>query len=164
LLSRGVTVDKVEIGVRRLAGTEGMALPRYMSDGAAGMDLSAAVVGSVVLLPGQTTLVPTGLAVAIPPGYEGQVRARSGLALRHGLFVLNSPGTIDSDYRGEIGVIVANFGPEPFRIERGDRIAQLVIARVARAVWVEDEGLPPTERDGGGFGHTGGTETSPARR
>ena len=157
-------MEKVEIGVRRLAGTEGIALPRYMSEGAAGMDLHAAVLEPVVVPPGQTAFVPTGLAVAIPCGYEGQVRARSGLALHHGLFVLNSPGTIDSDYRGEIGVIVANFGPEPFRVLRGDRIAQLVIARVARAVWVEDQGLPPTARDGGGFGHTGGTETGPARR
>lgn len=155
-------MEKVEIGVRRLAGTEGIALPRYMSEGAAGMDLHAAVLEPVVVPPGQTAFVPTGLAVAIPQGYEGQVRARSGLALKHGLFVLNSPGTIDSDYRGEIGVIVANFGPEPFRVERGDRIAQLVIARVARAVWVEDEGLSSTARDGGGFGHTGGT--GPARQ
>ena len=155
-------MEKIEIGVRRLAGAEGIALPRYMSEGAAGMDLHAAVLDPVVVAPGRTALIPTGVAIAIPPGYEGQIRARSGLALKHGLFVLNGPGTIDSDYRGEIGVIVANFGPEPFRVERGDRIAQLVIAAVVRGVWVEDEGLPVTVRDGGGFGHTGGT--GPARR
>jgi dUTP pyrophosphatase len=155
-------MEKVQIGVLRLAGAEDLALPSYMSDGAAGMDLCAAVPSPVVVPPGRTAFIPTGLAVAIPPGYEGQVRARSGLALKHGLFVLNSPGTIDSDYRGEIGVVVANFGPEPFRVERGDRIAQLVIASVARAVWVEGPALSPTARHEGGFGHTGGT--GPTRR
>ncbi len=146
----------VAIELRKLPGSDDLPLPEYMSEGASGMDLRAAVDGRVEIPPGEIALVPTGIAVAIPSGYEGQVRPRSGLALRSGILVLNTPGTIDSDYRGEIGIILANLGREPFRIERGDRVAQLVIARVARAVWSERDTLTPTGREDGGFGHTGG--------
>ncbi len=130
-------------------------LPAYMTDQAAGMDLTAALDEPLVLDPGQRVLVPTGIAVAIPPGFEGQVRPRSGLALRQGLTMLNSPGTIDSDYRGEIAVIVINHGHEPVTIAPGDRIAQLIIAPVVRARLVETRELEGTGRGGGGFGHTG---------
>ncbi len=134
---------------------EGLELPSYATPGAAGCDLRAAVSQSLTILPGGRALVPTGLAVAIPEGYEGQVRMRSGLALRHGLSLLNGPGTIDSDYRGEIGVVLANLGAEPVTIVRGERIAQLVLAPVARAKLETVEELPPTSRDAGGFGSTG---------
>jgi dUTP pyrophosphatase len=125
-----------------------------MSTDAAGMDLLADVDADVVLRPGERRLVPTGLAVAIPPGYEGQVRPRSGLALRDGLTLLNAPGTIDADYRGEVQVLVVNLGGAPVRICRGDRVAQLVIAPVAHADWAEVAELPPTSRGTGGFGST----------
>jgi dUTP pyrophosphatase len=134
---------------------EGLELPTYATPGSAGCDLRAAVAGSLVLLPGSRALVPTGIAVAIPEGHEGQVRMRSGLALRHGLTLLNGPGTIDSDYRGEIGVILANLGSEPVTIARGDRIAQLVIAPVVRVRPETVDDLPATSRDAGGFGSTG---------
>lgn len=134
---------------------EGLELPSYATPGSAGCDLRAAVEGPLVLLPGSRALVPTGIAVAIPPGHEGQVRMRSGLALRHGLTLLNGPGTIDSDYRGEIGVILANLGAEPVTIARGDRIAQLVIAPVTRARLEPVEELPASSRSTGGFGSTG---------
>jgi dUTP pyrophosphatase len=130
-------------------------LPRYMTDGAAGLDLSAAIDQAVEIRPGGRAPVGTGLAIAIPLGYEGQVRPRSGLALRHGLTVANAPGTIDADYRGELIVILINLGQEPVRIEPGHRIAQLVIAPVAHAAIAEVTELPPTERGGGGFGSTG---------
>jgi dUTP pyrophosphatase len=119
------------------------------------MDLSAAVEGEVVLIPGETKLIPTGFAIALPPGYEAQVRPRSGLAIKYGIGILNSPGTIDADYRGEVKIILTNFGKENFVVRRGDRIAQLVIARHERAVWEEKESLEETERGEGGFGHTG---------
>ncbi len=128
-------------------------LPTYMTDGAAGMDLAAAE--AVTLAPGARALVGTGLAIAVPPGHEAQVRPRSGLAAKHGVTCLNSPGTIDSDYRGEVKVLLVNHGAEPFAVTPGLRIAQLVVAPVARAeVQVVDE-LPPTGRGGGGFGSTG---------
>lgn len=152
--------DQVNVGVKRLSGAEDLPLPRYMSDGASGMDLYAAVVDSVTIPGGGVRLVPTGIAVAVPPGYEAQVRARSGLALRSGVFVLNGPGTIDSDYRGEVAVILANFGKTGFSVRRGDRVAQLVIAPVCKAVWTEAEALAPTGRRSGGFGHTGGDSSS----
>jgi dUTP pyrophosphatase len=119
------------------------------------MDLRAAVDGEVVIRPGERRLVPTGLVLEIPPGWEGQVRPRSGLALRHGIGILNAPGTIDSDYRGEVGVILVNHGEAPFPVQRGDRIAQLVIARVDSVEWVESESLEETGRADGGFGSTG---------
>ena len=132
---------------------EPLPLPSYATDGAAGLDLRADL--AVTLLPGERALVPTGLALAIPPGFEGQVRPRSGLALRDGIGCLNAPGTIDSDYRGELGVILVNLGQKPVTLARGDRIAQLVIARVERAELLESASLPPTGRGAGGFGHTG---------
>jgi dUTP pyrophosphatase len=134
---------------------EGLELPSYATPGAAGLDLRAAVAESLTILPAGRALVPTGLSVAIPSGYEGQVRMRSGLALKHGLSLLNGPGTVDSDYRGEIGLILANLGAEPVTIARGDRIAQLIIAPVARVKLETVEELPPSERDAGGFGSTG---------
>jgi dUTP pyrophosphatase len=149
-------VERVEVGVARLPGNDDLPLPEYMSDGASGMDLPAAVGRPVTIPPGGVVHVPTGIAIEVPPGHEGQVRSRSGLALRHGVFVLNGPGTVDSDYRGEVGVVLANFGSEAFTVRRGDRIAQLVIGSVSRATWVEREVLEPSARQGGGFGHTGG--------
>ncbi len=126
-----------------------------MSSGAAGMDVSAAVTAPLEIRPGARALVPTGLALAVPTGYEVQVRPRSGLAMRHGVTVVNAPGTIDSDYRGEVGVLLINLGEHAFVVERGDRIAQLVVAPVAQAEVIEAAALPPTARGDGGFGHTG---------
>jgi dUTP pyrophosphatase len=143
------------LAVTVLSHGEGLALPSYATPGAAGCDLRAAIAAALTLLPGARSLVPTGIAVAIPAGFEGQVRMRSGLALKKGLCLLNAPGTIDSDYRGEIGVILANLGAEPVTLERGDRIAQLVIAPVARAVLEKVDELPPSGRQTGGFGSTG---------
>jgi len=145
----------LEIRVRRLPHGEGIPLPEHASEGSAGFDLRAAVTEPVVLAPGERRLVPTGLAFAIPPGWEGQVRPRSGLALRHGLTVLNTPGTVDSDYRGEVAVILWNGGTEAVTIGRGDRIAQLLLARVPDVRWVEVGALPPSGRGGGGFGSSG---------
>jgi dUTP pyrophosphatase len=146
----------VELRVRRVRASEPvLPLPAYQTAGAAGMDLLADLAAPVRVGPGERALIPTGLAVEIPPGYEGQVRPRSGLALRHGLALLNSPGTIDADYRGEIGVLLVNLGQEPVAIERGERIAQLVIAPVARARWVPVDALAESGRSDGGFGHTG---------
>jgi dUTP pyrophosphatase len=130
-------------------------LPAYLSSGAAGMDLAAALEGEVALAPGEIQLIPTGLALAIPAGFEGQIRPRSGLALKHGITLINSPGTIDSDYRGEIGLPVINLGPRPYTIRRGERLAQLVIQRVYRADLQETDHLETTERGQGGFGHSG---------
>jgi dUTP pyrophosphatase len=130
-------------------------VPAYQTEGASGMDLRADIEGEVTILPQGRMLIPTGISVAIPPGFEGQVRPRSGLAMRSGLTCLNSPGTIDSDYRGEICVILVNLGDGPFSIRRGDRIAQLVFAPVARGVWREVDDLDRTPRGEGGFGHTG---------
>ena len=147
----------VTIAVVRLPHGRGLVLPAYQTAGAAGMDLLAAVPTGVPLqlAPGARALVPTGLVLQLPPGFEAQVRPRSGLALRHGITVLNSPGTIDSDYRGEVQVLLANLGSEPFAIARGERIAQLVVARVEQARLVEVAALAPTPRGAGGFGSTG---------
>ena len=147
----------VTIAVVRLPHGRGLALPTYQSAGAAGMDLLAAVAKGVPLLlaPGARALVPTGLVLQLPLGFEAQVRPRSGLALRHGITVLNSPGTIDSDYRGEVQVLLANLGQEPFAIARGERIAQLVVQRVAQARLVEVAEIAPTQRGASGFGSTG---------
>lgn len=145
------------VRVERLPHAEGLALPAYETTGSAGMDLRAALpeFEPVVLAPGERRLVPTGLKIALEPGYEAQVRPRSGLALKHGVTCLNSPGTIDSDYRGEVGVILINHGQIPFEIQRGERIAQLVIASYAQAVMVEVGALDETTRGAGGFGSTG---------
>ncbi len=145
----------ISISVRRLAHAEGLPLPSYATAGAAGMDLLAAVGDPVTIAPGQRTLIPTGLCIALPAGYELQVRPRSGLALRHGIVLPNSPGTIDEDYRGEIGVIILNTGDAPFVVERGARIAQAVLAPVVRATWQAVTALDSTARDAGGFGSTG---------
>ena len=145
------------VQIQRLPHAEGLPLPAYETTGSAGIDLRAAVPEDqpMTLAPGQRALVPTGLKIALPLGFEAQVRARSGLALKHGIICPNAPGTIDSDYRGECGVILANFGAEPFVIRRGERIAQLVIAKHERADWVEVETLDETARGAGGFGSTG---------
>jgi dUTP pyrophosphatase len=145
----------VPVRVRRLPHNLDLPLPAYATEGAAGMDLVAAVTEPVVVAPGQRALIPTGLAIALPAGFELQVRPRSGLALRNGIVLPNSPGTIDEDYRGEIQVIVMNAGSEPFRVERGTRIAQAVLAPVVRAAWEEVESLDLTTRNEGGFGSTG---------
>ena len=150
-----MTAPTASILVRRLPHGEGLDLPAYATAGAAGMDLLAAIVEPVIIAPGGRALIPTGLAVALPPGHELQIRPRSGLALRHGIVLPNSPGTIDEDYRGEIGVILLNAGTEAFRVERGARIAQAVLAPVLRAVWQESDALPDTARAAGGFGSTG---------
>jgi dUTP pyrophosphatase len=146
------------IPIKRLAHAEGLPLPAYETPGAAGMDLRAAVAedAPVTLRPGARDLIPTGLSIAVPPGFEAQVRPRSGLAARAGVTCLNTPGTVDSDYRGEVKVILINLGAEDFVIRRGERIAQLVIAPVAAASWAEVESLDDTSRGGGGFGSTGG--------
>jgi len=130
-------------------------LPRYATEHSAGMDICAALDGDLVVKPGETVLVPTGFAIAIPEGYEAQVRPRSGLAIKHQVGILNSPGTIDADYRGEVRVILTNFGKSNFIIRRGDRIAQLVVAPYSRVVWEEQQSLSETTRGDGGFGHTG---------
>jgi dUTP pyrophosphatase len=145
----------VTVGVLRLAGPADLPLPAYMSPGAAGADVSAAVEAPVVLAPGERMLIPTGFALDVPEGYEVQIRPRSGLALRSGVTLLNSPGTIDSDYRGPVGVIVVNFGREPFTVNRGDRIAQMIVAPVVRAVFAEVDAVGGTSRGEGGFGSTG---------
>ena len=146
----------VSIPVRRLPHGADLPLPAYATAGAAGMDLLAAVTDPVTLAPGARALIPTGLAVALPVGYELQIRPRSGLALRHGIVLANSPGTIDEDYRGEIQVIVMNAGDAAFTVTRGTRIAQAVLAPVSRAAWHEVPSLDTTARGAGGFGSTGG--------
>lgn len=154
-----MTADsKIDLPVKRLAHFEGLDLPAYQTVGSAGLDLVAAinVDQPVTLQPGERALIPTGLAIAAPLGFEAQIRPRSGLALKHGVTCLNSPGTIDSDYRGEVGVILVNLGQAPFVVRRGDRVAQMVIARHGQAVWRPVESLDETERGAGGFGSTGG--------
>jgi dUTP pyrophosphatase len=143
------------VQIRRLPSADGLSLPSYMTAGAAGMDLCAALVEELVLDPGAIALVPTGLEVAIPDGFEGQVRPRSGLAVKHGISLPNTPATIDADYRGEIRVPLINLGREAFAVSRGMRIAQLVIAPVVRVTWDEVDTLPATDRGGKGFGHSG---------
>jgi dUTP pyrophosphatase len=148
-------MKSVQIHVLRCPGTEDIPLPEYQTSGSSGLDLHAVVSEPVSLEPGQVRLIPTGIRLAIPAGFEGQVRPRSGLALRHSIGLVNSPGTIDSDYRGEVGVLLINFGKEPFLIRRGDRIAQLVVARVEKIVFVETSELASSRRNEGGFGSTG---------
>ena len=145
----------VRVLIQRLPHGEGLDLPHYATEHAAGMDLRAAVAEAVVLSPGERALIPTGLAIALPEGFEAQVRPRSGLALKHGITVLNSPGTIDADYRGEVGVILVNHGQQAFPIQRGERIAQMVIAPVSRVGWQPAESLDDTARGAGGFGSSG---------
>ena len=145
----------ITVQVTRLAHGADLPLPHYATPQSAGLDLVAAVVDAVSLAPGERALIPTGIAIALPPGYEAQVRPRSGLALKHGITTLNTPGTIDADYRGEVGVILINHGQEVFTIRRGDRIAQMVVAPVTRLAWSEQTTLDQTERGAGGFGSTG---------
>jgi len=145
-------MQPITIQIKRLQDIDP---PSYGSEGSSGMDIRAAVEADVVLGPGEIKLIPTGLAIAMPAGYEAQIRPRSGLALKHGIGMVNSPGTIDSDYRGEIGVIMVNWGKQPFTISRGDRIAQMIISRVCRARLTEVGALEETERGDCGFGHTG---------
>ncbi len=147
--------EAIRVGLHRLPEGAGLPLPAYMTEGAAGADLCAAVATDLTLLPGARALVPTGFSIAIPAGYEAQIRPRSGLALKFGVTLLNSPGTIDADYRGPVGVILANFGTEPFVVRRGDRIAQLVLAAVARAAFALEDEHDATSRAAGGFGSTG---------
>jgi dUTP diphosphatase len=149
--------DKIKVDIRQLPHAEGLALPAYQTTEAAGADLLAAVPAEtpLILPPGKYAMVPTGLTIALPPGFEAQVRPRSGLAAKHGVTVLNSPGTIDADYRGEINVLLINHGDAPFPIRRGERIAQLVIAPVVQAQLVPAEQLTATARGSGGFGSTG---------
>ena len=147
----------VKVDIRQLPHGEGLAFPAYQSAHAAGLDLMAAVPEDtpMILAPGKHALVPTGLTIALPPGYEAQVRPRSGLAARHGVTVLNAPGTVDADYRGEIGVLLINHGDAPFPIRRGERIAQMVIASVTQVELVPAASLNATDRGSGGFGSTG---------
>ncbi len=148
-------MSDVKVAVLRLANGADLPLPAYATSESAGVDLLAAVETELTLEPGSRAVVPTGLAIALPSGYEAQVRPRSGLALKEGVTVLNSPGTVDADYRGEVGVILANLGDQPFVIRRGTRIAQLVVTPVVRLVWNEVDELPFSDRGTGGFGSTG---------
>ena len=143
------------VSITRLPHGKDLALPAYATTHSAGMDLFAAITAPITLAPGERRLIPTGIAIALPDGYEAQVRPRSGLALKHGISIVNAPGTVDADYRGEIGVVLINLGQEAFAIERGMRIAQMVIAPYTRAAWSEVLELPSSERGQGGFGSTG---------
>jgi len=145
----------IDVRVERLAHGKDLPLPAQATDFSAGVDLVAATATETILPPGARALLPTGIKIALPQGFEAQIRPRSGLALRHGITVLNSPGTIDADYRGEIGVLLINHGEAPFTVERGMRIAQLVVAPVTRTIWQEVETLPDSVRGDGGFGSTG---------
>lgn len=148
-------MQKVKIQIMPAKGAEDLPLPRYMTTGAAGMDLVAAVNEPVIINHGEIKLVPTGIHIALPAGFEAQIRPRSGLALKHGISMVNTPGTIDADYRGEIGIIMINFGPDSFTVQRGDRIAQMVINQIVQAQFEVCLNLDETERNNGGFGHTG---------
>lgn len=143
------------VPIRRLSHAEGLALPAYATSGSAGLDLVAALSAPIDLAPGARALIPTGLAMELPEGYEAQIRPRSGLALKHGITVLNAPGTIDSDYRGEVSVLLVNLGDKPVTVARGERIAQLVVAPVTQIAWREQSSLGDTQRGAGGYGSTG---------
>jgi dUTP pyrophosphatase len=148
-------LERISIKIRQLEESSDLPLPEYETEGSSGMDVRASVKEPVLLKPGDIKLIPTGLIVSIPTGYEGQIRPRSGLALNHGIGMVNTPGTIDSDYRGEIGLIVINWGQKPFTIRRGDRIAQMIVSKVCRADIVRVHELDLTQRGEGGFGHSG---------
>lgn len=148
----------VKIALTPLENAFGLKLPTYATEQSAGMDLTAAMEEAIEIGPGERMLIPTGLSIALPEGYEAQIRPRSGLALKHGITVLNAPGTIDADYRGEIGVILINLGQDPFTVERGMRIAQMVIAQHSFVTWEVADQLDQTERGAGGFGSTGTQE------
>ncbi len=148
-------MEKVRVKIKRLKKDRPLSLPRYMTSGSSGMDLCASLEEEVILEPGERKLIPTGISLAIPEGFEGQVRPRSGLAAQNGIGLVNGPGTIDADYRGEVCVLLINLGKDPFTVRNGERIAQMVISPVFRAILEEVEDLPRTQRQGGGFGHTG---------
>lgn len=152
---QGTKIETLQILVKCLPHHTGLGLPSYSSEGASGMDIVAACGQDIILNPGERVLVPTGIAISLPQGHEAQIRPRSGLAIRHGIGLLNSPGTIDSDYRGEIKIILINLGHEPFRITRGMRIAQMVVAQYVPASFKVVQELDVTLRNDGGFGHTG---------
>lgn len=147
-------IDEVEIAILQLPGCDDLPLPRYMTEQSAGMDICAAVDQEITILPGRREMISTGIAIALTAGYEAQIRPRSGLALKHGITLVNSPGTIDADYRGEIKLLVINHGENSFVVKRGDRMAQMVIHRVCRGQWRQMEILDETARGQGGFGHT----------
>jgi len=148
-------MEKIRVMIKKSSGNEDIPLPNYMSPNAAGMDLYAAVKEDTTLRPGEIKLIPTGISIALPPGFEAQIRPRSGLAIKHGISILNTPGTVDADYRGEVGIILINLGENPFIVKRGDRIAQMTINKVYQAYLELSKTLPPTGRNDGGFGHTG---------
>jgi dUTP pyrophosphatase len=147
-------MKKIEAFIQKISGNDDIPLPRYMTNQAAGMDIFAAVIEEEIILPGQRKKIPTGIKIALPEGYEAQIRPRSGLAINQGITLLNSPGTIDADYRGEIALIVINLGEEPFIVKRGMRLAQMIIQKICRLDWVETAELTNTYRGSGGFGHT----------
>ncbi len=148
-------MNRVRIAVERLPGTEDLPLPRYMTESSAGLDICAALTSELIIEPGNRVIVPTGLVISLPEGYEAEIRPRSGLAIKNGITLINSPGTIDADYRGEIKILLINFGEEPFAVRRGDRIAQMVVHQVCRVLWDTEMAVDETRRGGGGFGHTG---------
>jgi dUTP pyrophosphatase len=148
-------MNRVRIIVERLPGTEDLPLPRYMTELSAGLDIYAAVGHDLMIESGERVIVPTGLVISLPEGYEAEIRPRSGLAIKNGITLINSPGTIDADYRGEIKILLINFGREPFAVKRGDRIAQMVVHQVCRVIWDDATAVDETRRGEGGFGHTG---------
>jgi len=148
-------LEEIKVSVKRLPGNADISLPRYMTEGSSGMDIFAAVKGGETILPGERMLIPSGIMIGLPKGCEAEVRPRSGLAIKYGVTILNSPGTIDSDYRGELKIVLINHGSEPFVVHRGDRIAQIIVNRVCRVLWKLEEDLEKTDRACGGFGHTG---------
>jgi len=147
-------MENIKVSIQKIAGSEDISLPAYMTDQSAGMDICAAVTEETIIMPGQRRKIPTGISIALPEGYEAQIRPRSGLAINQGITLLNSPGTIDADYRGEIALIVINHGSEPFAVTRGMRLAQMVVQKILRVDWVESSKLESTARGAGGFGHT----------
>jgi dUTP pyrophosphatase len=147
-------MEKIKVSIQKIAGSEDISLPAYMTDQSAGMDICAAVSEETIILPGQRQKIPTGISIALPEGYEAQIRPRSGLAINQGITLLNSPGTIDADYRGEIALIVINHGSDPFVVTRGMRLAQMVVQKIFQVDWVEVAELNNTSRGTGGFGHT----------
>jgi dUTP pyrophosphatase len=150
-----MTVEEIRISIRRLPGHEDIPFPRYMTEKSAGMDIYAAVAQEEVIPPGERRMIPTGIMMAIPEGYEAQIRPRSGLAIKDGITLINAPGTIDADYRGEVNLLLVNHGSRPYLVKRGDRIAQMVVHRVCRVLWDPSHALDRTSRGSGGFGHTG---------
>jgi len=147
-------MEKIKVCIQKIAGSEDIPLPTYMTDQSAGMDICAAVSEETIILPGQRQKIPTGMMIALPEGYEAQIRPRSGLAINQGITLLNSPGTIDADYRGEIALIIINHGEEPFVVARGMRLAQMVVQKIFQVDWVNAAELNITSRGSGGFGHT----------